>query len=229
MKSRFTSLVGALAIAAAQVAVTQASAQTAALRLPRSVEAGSAFSIQTAGSGKAVLYIVGPSQVLRRNVLLGETTSFASGDIHNAGHYVVVLVSEATKDSGAFDVVAAEPASLSFLKPSRLPVDLHDGISGVVYVFDTFQNLVLGPTPVSFQLSGVAAGGQIRTVTTHNGVAWTKMDSAAKEGAAQFVARAGSVSSTRVIQQVPGEPCSLRMSAHPSGQTGPRNRAGARL
>ncbi len=219
MKLRFTSLVGALAIAVAQLAVTQATAQTGALRLPRNVEVGSAFSIQTTGSGKAVLYIVGPSQVLRRNVLLGKATFFASGDLHNAGHYVAVLVSESATESGAFDLVAAEPASLSFLaKPSRLPVDLHDGISGVVYVFDTFKNLVLAPTPVSFQLSGVAGGGQIRTVTTHNGVAWTKMDSAAKEGTAQFVARAGSVSGTRVIQQVPGEPCSLRMSAQPSGK-----------
>ena len=48
-------------------------------------------------------------------------------------------------ENGAFDVTAAhQPATLSFLaKPSRLPVDLHDGISGVVYVFDTFHNLVL--------------------------------------------------------------------------------------
>ena len=43
-------------------------AQTGVLNVPRTVEAGSAFSIPTTGSGKAVLYIVGPEQVLRREV-----------------------------------------------------------------------------------------------------------------------------------------------------------------
>src|SRR5262249_46964990 len=44
------------------------------------------------------------------------------------------------------------------------------------------------------------------------------MNSAPKEGAAQFVARVGRASGTHVIQQVPGDPCSLRMTARPSGQ-----------
>jgi hypothetical protein len=195
-------------------------AQTSGLRLPKTVEAGAAFSIQSAGSGKATLYIVGPGQALRREVQLGETTAFAPGDLHNAGHYLIVLVGGLSTESGAFDVTAAhQPAALSFLaKPSRIQVDSHDGISGVVYVFDTFQNLILEPTPVSFQLSGVAGAGQTRTVQTRDGLAWTKMDSASKEGAAQFVARAGNANSTRVIQQVPGDPCRLRMNVRPSGQ-----------
>jgi hypothetical protein len=216
MKSRFTFLLSGLVLAAVQFAL----AQSGGLRLPKTVEAGSAFSIQSTGSGKAVLYVVGPGQVLRRNVQLGETTFFAPGDLHNAGHYLVVLVGESSIANGAFDVVAAnQPAALSFLaKPSRLPADLRDGISGVVYVFDTFQNLVLAPTQVSFQLSGAAGAVQTRTVLTRNGLAWTKMDSEAKEGAAQFVARVGSVTGTRVIEQVPGDPCRLRVSARPAGQ-----------
>jgi hypothetical protein len=216
MKWRSTFLLSGLVLAAMQLAL----AQSGGLRLPKTVPAGSAFSIQSTGSGKAVLYIVGPGQVLRRNVQLGETTFFAPGDLHNAGHYLAVLVGDSSTDNDAFDVVAAsQPAALSFLaKPSRLPVDLHDGISGVVYVFDTFQNLVLAPTQVSFQLSGAAGAVQTRTVLTHNGLAWTKMDSAAKEGAAQFVARAGSAIGTRVIEQVPGDPCRLRVSARLSGQ-----------
>lgn len=200
-------------------AMPPALAQTGALRLPRTVEAGRAFSIESSGSGKAELYIVGPAQVLRRDVHLGESISFAAGDLHNAGHYLAVLVGESSTENGAFDVVAAPPASLSFLaKPSRLPVDLRDGISGVVYVFDTFRNLVIAPTQVSFQLSGVAGAGQTRTVTTRDGVAWTKMNSATKEGAAQFIARDGSVTATRVIQQVPGDPCRLQMNARISSQ-----------
>jgi hypothetical protein len=215
MKSRLTLLLGLIWAASAQLAV----AQTSGLRLPKSVEAGAAFSIQSAGSGKAVLYIVGLGQVLRRDVQLGETTSFAPGDLHNAGHYLVVLVGGSSTENGVLDVTAAQPTALSFIaKPSRLPVDLHGGISGVAYVFDTFQNLVLQPTQVSFQLSGVAGAPQSRTVSTHNGVAWTKMDSASKEGAAQFEARVGSADSRRVIQQVPGDPCRLRMNAKASGQ-----------
>jgi hypothetical protein len=216
MKSRFAFLLAGLVLAATQLAL----AQSSSLRLPKTIEAGNAFSIQTTGGGKAVLYIVGPGQVLRRDVQLGETTFFAPGDLHNAGHYAAVLVGASSTENTAFDVTAAQqPAALSFLaKPSRLPVDLHDGISGVVYAFDTYQNLVLAPTQVSFQLSNMNSAVQTRTVLTHNGVAWTKMDSAAKEGAARFVASVGSVTSTRVIQQVPGDPCHLRMSAQPSGQ-----------
>jgi hypothetical protein len=216
MKSRFTFLLGGLVIAAMQLAGAQ---QTGGLRLPKTVEAGSAFSIQSTGSGKAVLYVVGPGQVLRRNIQLGERTLFAPEDLHNAGHYLAALVGGSSTENGAFDVIAASPpAALSFLaKPSRLAVNLHDGISGVVYVFDRFQNLALAPTQVSFQLSGGVGAMQTRTALTHNGVAWTKMDSAAKEGGVQFVARVGDAASVRVIQQVPGDPCHLRMSARPSG------------
>jgi hypothetical protein len=215
MKLRFPFLLAGLILAAMQAAL----AETGALRLPGTVEAGRGFSIQTTGSGKAVLYIVGPGQVLRRNVQLGETTFFSPGDLHNAGHYLAVLVGQSSTDNGAFDVVAANPAALSFLaKPSRLRVGLRDGISGVAYVFDTYHNLVLTRIEASFQLSTIAGAGQVRTATTRNGVAWTKMDSAAKEGTARFVARVGSVSGTRVIQQVPGDPCRLRLSARSAGQ-----------
>jgi len=216
MKCRLAFLLGGLVV----VALPLALAQTGALQLPRMVEAGSAFSIQSTGSGNAVLYIVGPGQVLRRNVRLGETTLFAPKDIHNAGHYLAVLVAGSSTESGVFDVTAAhQPAALSLLaKPSRLPVDVRDGISGVAYVFDAFQNLTLAPTQVSFQLSGVAGAVQARTALTQNAVAWTKMNSAAKEGSAQFEARVGDAASTRVVQLVPGDPCHLRMKARPSGQ-----------
>jgi len=216
MRSKFSLVSLGLVLAAAHVAL----AQNGSLHLPSAVEAGSAFSIQTVGSGNAVLYIVGPGQVLRRDVQLGEKTSFASGELRNAGHYTALIVGDSFTGNGTFDVIAANlPATMSFLaKPSRLSVDLHDGISGVAYVFDSYQNLILAPAQVLFQLSGVAGGAQSRTVLTHNGVAWTRMNSASKEGAAQFMARAGTVTATRVIQQVPGNPCTLRITAHPSGQ-----------
>jgi len=214
MKSKLTFLLGLIWVAGTHLA----GAQTSGLRLPKTVQAGTPFSIQSAGSGKAVLYIVGPAQVLRRDVQLGENISLAAGDLHNAGHYTLILVGGSSTEDGAFDVTAAQPAALSLIaKPSRLPVDLHGGISGVAYIFDTFQNLVLQPSHVSFQLAGVAGAPQTRTVLTQNGVAWTKMNSASKEGAAQFVARVGNIADTRVIQQVPGDPCSLRMNVRASG------------
>jgi hypothetical protein len=194
-------------------------AQSGGLTLPSTVQAGTAFSIQTSGSGKAVLYIAGLGGALKRDVQRGQTVRFAGGELDNAGHYLVSLVGDSSTESGAFDVVpAGQPAALSFLaRPSRLSVDLHDGISGAVYVFDAYHNLMTTPMPVSFQLSVTSGPTQARTVTTQDGAAWTQMDSSAKEGEAKFVARAGDVSSTRVIQQVPGDPCSLKMTAQKEG------------
>jgi hypothetical protein len=191
------------------------------LRLPKTIAAGHAFSIQSTGSGKAVLYVVGLGQVLRRDVQLGEVESFPAGTLYNAGHYLVLVVGASSKESGSFDVVPAEqPAAISFLaKPSRLPVDRQKGISGAAYAFDAYQNLVTSPLPVSFELSNQSGATQARTVVTRDGAAWTEMDSSTREGAAQFVVRVGGVSSTRVVQQVPGDPCGLTVVVRPSGQT----------
>ncbi|HTF67319.1 MAG TPA: hypothetical protein VK638_32030 [Edaphobacter sp.] len=216
MRFRLPLLVGSLAFAATPFA----HAQSASMSVPKQVEAGSAFSIQTTGSGKAVLYIVGFGQVLRQEVQLGESASFAAGVLHNAGHYLVTLAGESATDNGTLDVLpASRVANVSFLaKPSRLPVNLRDGISGAAYIFDAYQNLIPTPTSVTFQLSVGSGVTQTRTAMTREGRAWTQMDSAAKEGAAQFTARVGEISSTRIIQQVPGDPCGLKMSARPSGQ-----------
>jgi hypothetical protein len=210
------SLTTGLVLAAAPLAF----AQGGNMSLPQSVTAGSAFSIPTTGSGKAVLYIAGPGQALKRDVQLGEAASFPAGVLYNAGRYVAILVEPTSTETGEFEVApAAQPETLSFLaKPSRLPVGLHNGISGAVYVFDAYHNLITTPMPVSFELSNLAGTVQARTITTRNGVAWTEMDSAAKEGAAKFLARADGVSSTRVIDEVPGDPCRLTMSAQPAGR-----------
>jgi hypothetical protein len=216
MRSKFAFPVALMLASVAQLAF----AQNANMRLPQVVEAGTAFSIQSRGSGKAVLYIVGPGQILRSDVQLGGPTFFPAGLLSNAGHYVAVLSGGSSTDSGAFDVIPAkQPAALSFLaKPSRLPVGLHNGISGAVYVFDAYQNLITVPTPVSFDLANKSSAVQTHTVTSRDGAAWTNMDSSPKEGTANFVARAAGISSMRVIEQVPGEPCGLRMNARQSGQ-----------
>ena len=216
MISRCQFLFCGLTIAAVHLAL----AQTAAISLPKIVEAGSAFSIQSTGSGKASLYIIGPGQVLKREIQLGMTTQIIGGSLYNAGHYLAVLSGVSSTESDSFDVVpAAKPANLSFLaKPSRLSVGLHDGISGTVYVFDTYNNLIAAPTPVSFELSNPSGTVQKRTVVTHEGAAWIAMDSTAQQGIDRFVARIGDVSTARVVGQVPGDPCGLKMNARQSGQ-----------
>jgi hypothetical protein len=210
-----------LALCGAIVAAgPSAMGQSGSLNLPPTAAAGSAFSIQTSGSGPATLYIVGTGAALRRQVQLGDPISIAAGDLDHAGHYVAFLEHGGSTDVGEFNVVpASQPASLAFLaKPSRLSVDLHNGISGAVYIFDTYHNLITRPVPVTFQLSVPAANVESRTVQSRDGAAWTQMNSSSRQGAAKFVATAGGVSDTRVIEQVPGDPCSLKMNAQPDGQ-----------
>lgn len=195
-------------------------AQSANMSVPPSVAAGSSFSIPTTGAGSGVLYIVGPDQALRRDVQLGNAVEFAPGDLYNAGDYVAVLAAGSSTSSAPLVVTpATKPDRISFLAgPSRVPVGLHGGISGTAYVFDAYRNLMTATVPVSFQLTGLAAPAQQRTVSTRDGVAWTEIDSASKQGAAKFIAQAAGVSVTRVIAEVPGDPCSLTISAHPDGK-----------
>lgn len=215
MKSKLASLLGVAILSTLPLA----NAQDSRMSLPKTVGAGSAFSIQSTGSGKAVLYIVGPGQVLKRDVQLGEAAYFPSGSLYNAGHYLTILVAGSSTDHGWFDVVpASEPANLSFLaKPSRLSIGLHNGISGTLYIFDVYHNLITRPTPVSFKLSIPSGAVQQRTVTANQGEATTAMDSGTKEGFAKFEAQVDGLSSTRVVEQVPGNPCGLTMTARPAG------------
>jgi hypothetical protein len=202
------------------VTVPMAWGQSSGLRFPEKIEAGTAFSVPTTGSGQATLYIAGPGNALRRQVHLGENISFGPDDLHNAGHYVAFLVAGSSTQTSQFEVSSSHrPATLGFLaKPSRLAVNLSNGLGGVVYVFDVFRNLVLQPQAVSFELSDSTGRTQSRTATSRNGVAWVKMNSAAKAGRAQFQAAVGNIREKRVIQQVPGDPCSIRMTARGSGQ-----------
>lgn len=217
MRIRSACLMSVLALSA----LCQGFAGGGKMTLPKTVKAGGAFSIETAGSGTGTLYIVGPGMALRRDVQLGQTALFAVGSIYNAGRYVAVLATDSSTETGLFDVVpASNPADLGFLaKPSRLPVGLHDGITGAVYVFDVYHNLITAPMPVSFELSTPSGSVQKRTVETRDGAAWTAMDSTAQQGTDKFAARTGDASSTRVIGQVPGDPCALKMSARLSGQS----------
>ena len=194
--------------------------QTSALRFPESMEAGTTVSVPTTGSGSATLYIVGPGGASRRQIELGQNIALGPEDLHNAGHYLALLVTASGTQSADFNVSpGTQPANVTFLaKPSRLPVNLPDGVSGVAYLFDRLGNLAVQPQQISFELSDSGARTQSRIATSHWGVAWVRINSAAKAGSAEFQAVAGNVREKRVIQQVPGDPCSLRMSARASGQ-----------
>jgi hypothetical protein len=205
----------------AALAAVPGPAQSGGLTVPNKIEAGAAFSIQSSGTGRGTLYIAGLGQVVERDVQLGEAVQFPAGALYNAGRYVVVLTSaNAPAETGAFDVVPeSKPADISFLaRPSRLAVGIHGGITGAVYLLDAYKNLVSAPMPVDFQLTSASGETQSRTVNTREGAAWTEMDSTAKQGADKFVARSGGISSTRIIGQVPGDPCGLKMSAKPAGE-----------
>lgn len=216
MKAALTMLLGSLLPAVMQAA----NAQDKTLSLPKSIEAGSAFSIENAGGGQATLYIVGPGQVLKREVQSGGAVYFAAKSLYNAGHYTVILAQASGVETGSFDVVpTSAPDKLSFLaQPSRLPVGLHHGIAGAVYVFDPYGNLITTPMPVSFELASPSGAMQKDRVTTRVGAGWTQMDSTSQQGSSKFVARVGGISSERIIQQVPGDPCTLKMRAQQSGQ-----------
>lgn len=202
------------------VAIQTAKSQAGGLSLPKTVEAGKSFSFHGAENGKSILYIIGPGQVLMRNMQQGETISIAAGSLYNAGHYLTILIGDSSTEYGSFDVIpTTQPASLSFLaKPSRLPVGIKNGISGAVYVFDAYHNLITAPETVSFKLSNNSESIQERTSISHDGAASAVLDSTDKEGIDKFEAHVDGISSTRVVEQVPGDPCSLKISAHESDQ-----------
>lgn len=179
------------------------------LTVPATVQAGAGLSIPTSGSGSATLYLVGPGRAIKRTVTLGVKVQLSSDDLQNAGLYVIALDGE----SATFFVTAAPVNSIAFLaRPSRVPADTPNVVSGTAFLFDRYQNLVLAPQPVKFELT---ANGDTaaRTETSKYGVAYTKLNSSRKEGPAQFTASSGSASVRRVVQEVASDPCSIRMTA----------------
>lgn len=194
-------------------------AQAAELNVADKVKAGSGFSITTNGSGEATLYLAGPANALKRKVRLGEPINIAPEELRSAGQYIVALRAEGGTTSKAFFVISAQPADIAFLaRPSRVPADKKDVITGVAFVFDNYKNLVLAPTPVKFELAVSGAKPVLRTVTAKEGIAWTHMNSGRSQGAAQFVAdlpnaNDARASVRRVVQQVAGDACNLHMKA----------------
>lgn len=187
------------------------SANADELRVPQNAVAGQPISIGLGGSGSGTLLLIGQGQVIKRDVTLSTDVQIKGEELRSAGRWIAILRSGGASQSQAFWVQPGPPENLNFLaRPSRVPVNQQGAISGTVFLFDKFNNWVLQPTPVSFNLS-VKGSGASRAVTSRNGVAWIETSSAAREGAAQFVASIGNNSVRRVIQQVASQPCNLRM------------------
>jgi hypothetical protein len=193
------------------LALAWANANAGELRLPGNAVAGQPMTIGTGGDGDATVYLVGPSQVLKKQVRLGSDVQIKGEELRGAGRWIAILREGSKSSSQVFFVQPGKAENLSFLaRPSRVPVARPGAISGIAFVFDRYENLILQPTPVKFNLS-VGGTGVSQTETSRNGVAWTSSASARKAGAAQFVASANDVSVRRVVQQVASDPCNLRM------------------
>ncbi|HTK95079.1 MAG TPA: hypothetical protein VL382_05525 [Terriglobales bacterium] len=193
-----------------------AAAAQSQLQAPKSVTANTELTVSTSGSGDATLYLVGPASFSKRSVKLGEPIRIAPEELHAAGAWLMVVKSGSGTESASFDVLPAEPGKLSFVvRPSRLPVAVHSGISGVAYLLDNYNNLVTAPQDVAFRLSVEDGPTAQQNVKSKDGIAWTQLDSGSKAGAAHLVANVGDISAERVVQQVASAACNLHIAAKP--------------
>jgi len=185
-------------------------ARAAEVSAPAKAVAGSDVSLQTSGSGHAALYVFGPGTAIKKDVRLGDNVSLP---LKRAGRYTAIVNGETVQ----FDAAPAQPTEVAFLaRPSRVPSDKKDVITGTVFLFDRDRNLVMTPTPVKFDLAVAGGRPESRNVQSRNGVAYIKLDSGRKAGQAQFTATVGSTSVRRVVTETASDPCNLRMHAQPS-------------
>ena len=192
------------------------------LQLPQAVTAGAGLSIPTQGSGSATLYVYGPGTALKKDIKLGSPVQIDGDQVRVAGRYIVVIKGSENA-SGSFYVTPAKVENLAFLaRPSRVPTARPDAITGSAYLLDSFDNLVLQPAPVKFDISVDGGSAATKTEQSKNGIAWVQLASGKKAGAADFVASAGdgSVKVQRVVEQTAAEPCNIQMSAKPDPNGG---------
>jgi hypothetical protein len=194
-------------------------APAAEIRVPEAVVAGTSATLHASGSGKATLWIIGPGSVEKRAIALGQEVRLEPQSLRNSGRYLVVVRQDTASDSAWFYVMPGPSRNVNFLaRPSRVPVARHDVISGVAFLFDAYRNLVLQPTAVKFSLAVPGAPPITRSEPSKLGIAWARLDSTRKQGAAQFVASVGDTAVRRVVQEVASDPCNLRMRAERAGR-----------
>lgn len=194
------------------VAFLISSAFAADLTLPAKAIAGQGIQIRTSGSGNATLYIVGPGTAIKRQIKLGDSVQIKGEELRGAGYYEVAL-----GNGGGEELYVAPTAAekVNFLaRPSRVPVGEPKVIAGTAFVFDQYENLVVTPTPVTFDLSVPGAAAKVEHEISKDGVAYLQTGSGAKAGPGQFVASVGDTSVRRVVEETASDPCNLRFRLH---------------
>lgn len=180
------------------------------LRVPDSATAGEPATMSAGGSGHATFYLLGPGISNKSEVTLGdENIRIPAEHLKYAGEYLAIVCSDACR-SASFNVKPAQPATLSFLvHPSRVADNQPGAISGVVFPFDHFGNLILEPLTMNFQANGVKESLFSRAIPTRDGAAWFRTASGKSAGPLHITASVGALSTQRIIAQVASEPCHL--------------------
>src|SRR5260370_26217248 len=138
------------------------------LRLPQNPVAGQPMSIGTSGSGSATLYPVGPGQVVKHEVRLGNDAQIKGEELRSAGRWIAILRSGSGSQSQTFWLKPGQPEDLSFLaRPARVPVARPDAISGMAFLFDKYRNLVRQPPAANVSLSVNGSGVSPRVNSNH--------------------------------------------------------------
>jgi hypothetical protein len=195
-----------------------ASAQEPNPSAPASVIAGKSFVISVAGRGKGILYILGPSHVLKREIDFGRDASIAGEDVSTSGIYQIVLCNTDSCTTKTLEVQPAPATRLGFLlHPSRIPVSIPNGVHGTAVTFDRYNNIALIPAKVTFRISPAGEKASEKVIQTVRGIAFFQMDSRPNQGMLEVTATLDDTTEPRVIQQVASEACGLRMTAVPAG------------
>src|SRR5437868_7087516 len=197
------------------VFVLGAAALAADVRLPNKAVAGQGVAIGTSGSGEATLYVAGPGTEIKRQIKLGDEVQRKGEELRNSGYYQIEIKGGDTDVSKDLYVAPAAAEKINFLaRPSRVPVGQPKVIAGTAFVFDQYDNLVVTPTPVTFDLSVPGATAKVERMTTKGGVAYLQTGSGTKAGPGQFIVSVGNNSVRRVVEETASEPCNLRFSVH---------------
>jgi hypothetical protein len=194
--------------------------QSTTLRPPSKVTAGTSFNIATTGRGTSTFYLIGPTDIVKRTIEVGQDVVISGDDVTTSGAYQAVACNSEGCASSAFHVMPAAPTRLTFLlHPSRVPVSTSNAVNGTALVSDKFHNTVIAPAKVDFRLSSAGQGESTRSIQTERGIAWFQTGSNPKQGALQVTASLGDTTEPRVIQQVASEACGLRMNASTVGHS----------
>jgi hypothetical protein len=185
------------------------------LRLPNKTVAGQGLVLSTSGSGNATLYISGPGTAIKREIELGEEVQLKGEELRSSGYYLIALEASDGDSNKELYVAPAAADKINFLaRPSRVPVGQPKVIAGTAFVFDQYENLVIDPTPVTFDLSVPGAPSKVERLTSKDGVAYLQTGSGSKAGPGQFVVTVGNNSVRRVVEETASEPCNLRFKVH---------------